>query len=70
MCYNSFGYIPPNADIHIEVSSHVETVVLMSAASRRSHNEKSEWEKYGEYFMNRSVSDIMSEYSEQHDEWH
>ena len=49
---------------------HVETVVLMSAASRRSQNEKSEWEKYGEYFMNRSVSDIMSEYSEQHDEWH
>ena len=52
------------------LSSHVECVVLMSSASRRSHNEKSEWEKYGEYFMNRSVSDIMSEYSEQHDEWH
>ncbi|MBQ8134986.1 MAG: 23S rRNA (uracil(1939)-C(5))-methyltransferase RlmD [Clostridia bacterium] len=49
---------------------HVETVVLMSAASRRSRNGKTEWEKYGEYFMNRSVSDIMSEYSEQHDEWH
>jgi hypothetical protein len=29
-----------------------------------------EHEKYGEYFMNRRVSDIMSEYSEQHDEWH
>ena len=54
----------------MDVSSHVETVVLMSAASRRSQNEKSEWEKYGEYFMNRSVSDIMSKYSEQHDEWH
>ena len=53
-----------------KVSMHVETVVLMSAASRRSHNKKSEWEKYGEYFMNRSVSDIMSKYSEQHDEWH
>ena len=53
-----------------KVSMHVETVVLMSAASRRSQNEKSEWEKYGEYFMNRSVSDIMNEYSEQHDEWH
>ena len=31
---------------------------------------KTEHEKYGEYFMNHSVSDIMSEYSEQHDEWH
>lgn len=42
---------------------HVETVVLMSRPM-------TEHEKYGEYFMNRSVSDIMSEYSEQHDEWH
>ena len=42
---------------------HVETVVLMSRPL-------TEHEKYGEYFMNRSVSDIMSEYSEQHDEWH
>ena len=42
---------------------HVETVVLMSRSL-------TEHEKYGEYFMNRSVSDIMSEYSEQHDEWH
>ena len=33
-------------------------------------NNLTEHEKYGEYFMNRSVSDIMSEYSEQHDEWH
>lgn len=24
---------------------------------------------YGDYFMNRSVEDVMSEYSEQHDEW-
>ena len=40
-----------------------ETVVLMSRSL-------TEHEKYGEYFMNRSVSDIMSEYSEQHDEWH
>lgn len=24
---------------------------------------------YGDYFMNRSVADIMAEYSEQHDEW-
>ena len=44
-------------------TSHVETVVLMSRSL-------TEHEKYGEYFMNRSVSDIMSEYSEQHDEWH
>lgn len=42
---------------------HMETVVLMSRPL-------TEHEKYGEYFMNRSVSDIMSEYSEQHDEWH
>ena len=34
------------------------------------NDEKTEWERYGEYFMNRSVSDIMEEYSEQHDEWH
>ena len=46
-----------------KVSMHVETVVLMSRPM-------TEHEKYGEYFMNRSVSDIMSEYSEQHDEWH
>ena len=46
-----------------KVSMHVETVVLMSRSLI-------EHEKYGEYFMNRSVSDIMSEYSEQHDEWH
>ncbi len=46
-----------------KVSMHVETVVLMSRSL-------TEHEKYGEYFMNRSVSDIMSEYSEQHDEWH
>lgn len=26
-------------------------------------------ERYGDYFMNRSVTDIMDEYSEQHDEW-
>ena len=51
-------------------TQHVETVVLMSAASRRSQNEKSELERYGEYFMNRSVLDIMSECSEQHAEWH
>lgn len=44
-------------------TGHVETVVLMSRPM-------TEHEKYGEYFMNRSVSDIMSEYSEQHDEWH
>ena len=44
-------------------TGHVETVVLMSRPL-------TEHEKYGEYFMNRSVSDIMSEYSEQHDEWH
>ena len=44
-------------------TAHVETVVLMSRPL-------TEHEKYGEYFMNRSVSDIMSEYSEQHDEWH
>lgn len=44
-------------------TAHVETVVLMSRPM-------TEHEKYGEYFMNRSVSDIMSEYSEQHDEWH
>ena len=44
-------------------TTHVETVVLMS-------HPLTEHEKYGEYFMNRSVSDIMSEYSEQHDEWH
>lgn len=30
---------------------------------------KTEWDKYGEYFMNRSVSDIMEEYSENHNEW-
>ena len=54
-------YVPPNADIYIEVSCYVETVVLMSRPL-------TEHEKYGEYFMNRSVSDIMSEYSEQHDE--
>ncbi len=41
---------------------HVETVVLMS-------RKKTEWDKYGEYFMNRSVSNIMEEYSENHDEW-
>lgn len=63
MVENNLGYIPPNADIYIEVSSHVETVVLMSRPL-------TEYEKYGEYFMNRSVSDIMSEYSEQHNEWH
>ncbi len=44
-------------------TTHVETVVLMSRPL-------TEHEKYGEYFMNRSVSDIMNEYSEQHDEWH
>lgn len=27
------------------------------------------WKAYGDYFMERSVQDIMSEYSEQHDEW-
>lgn len=26
-------------------------------------------ERYGDYFMNRSVTDIMDEYIEQHDEW-
>lgn len=26
-------------------------------------------DSYGDYFLNRSVADIMSEYSEQHDEW-
>ena len=31
--------------------------------------EKDEWERYGEYFMDRSVADIMLEYGEQHDEW-
>lgn len=25
--------------------------------------------RYGEYFTNRTVADIMEEYSEQHDEW-
>ena len=44
-------------------TSHVETVVLMSRPL-------TEYEKYGKYFMNRSVSDIMSEYSEHHNEWH
>lgn len=43
-------------------TNHVETVVLMS-------RKKTEWDKYGEYFMNRSVSDIMEEYSENHNEW-
>lgn len=27
------------------------------------------WEKYGEYFMNRTANDVMDEYSEQKDEW-
>jgi hypothetical protein len=27
------------------------------------------WEKYGEYFMNRSAADVMRESGEQHDEW-
>lgn len=40
----------------------VETVVLLT-------REQTQWEKYGEYFMNRSVSDIMEEYGEQRDEW-
>ena len=26
-------------------------------------------DSYGDYFLNRSVSDMMSEYDEQHDEW-
>lgn len=26
-------------------------------------------DNYGDYFLNRSVADIMNEYSEQHDEW-
>lgn len=43
-------------------TSHVETVLLMS-------RQKSEHEKYGEYFMSRTAADIMEEYSEQHDEW-
>ena len=59
-----------NTDIQIGVSCHVEPVVLMSAASRRSQNEKSEWGKYSGYSMNHSVPDIMSEYSEQHDKLH
>ncbi len=70
--FSSYGYTIVRA-VPVDMfprTPHVETVVLMSAASRRSQNEKSEWEKYGEYFMNRSVSDIMNEYSEQHDEWH
>ena len=28
------------------------------------------WEAYGEYFKNRTVSDVQAEYSEQQDEWH
>ena len=43
-------------------TSHVESVVLMSRPMTSD-------EKYGEYFMNRSVADIMEEWSEWHDEW-
>ena len=63
--FNELGYKPIEitpVDM-FPATSHVETVVLMSRSL-------TEHEKYGEYFMNRSVSDIMSEYSEQHDEWH
>ncbi len=63
--FNELGYKPTEitpVDM-FPATPHVETVVLMSRPL-------TEHEKYGEYFMNRSVSDIMSEYSEQHDEWH
>ena len=63
--FNDFGYVSQEVtpvDM-FPCTVHVETVVLMSRSL-------TEHEKYGEYFMNRSVSDIMSEYSEQHDEWH
>ncbi len=43
-------------------TGHVETVALLSRPA-------TEWEKYGEYFMNRTVSDIMQEYGEHRDEW-
>ncbi len=42
-------------------TGHVETVVLLSR--QKYENE------YEEYFMNRTVEDIMIEYSEQRDEW-
>lgn len=43
-------------------TTHVECVVLMSRPA-------TDWEKYGDYFMNRNVVDIMEEYGEQRDEW-
>lgn len=43
-------------------SEHVECVMLLTC-------EKGRAKLYGEYFMNRSVADIMKEYGEQHDEW-
>ncbi len=48
--------------IHAVVPRHVETVVLLERPLTA-------WEKYGEYFMNRSAADVMREYGEQHDEW-
>ncbi len=42
-------------------TSHVETVALLSR--KKYENE------YEEYFMSRTVEDIMLEYGEQHDEW-
>ena len=59
----NFPVIGEDTQISLDTLQPVETVVLMSRSLI-------EHEKYGEYFMNRSVSDIMSEYSEQHDEWH
>ena len=43
----------------------------MKALSRlaRADYKVSTGDAYGDYFLNRSVKDIMSEYSEQHDEW-
>lgn len=58
------GYQPQTA-LAVDLfprTGHVETIALMS-------RKKTEWDRYGEYFMNRSVSDIMGEYSENHDEW-
>ena len=40
----------------------------MSKLSRNGHKILT-GDAYGDYFMNRSVADIMAEYSEQYDEW-
>ncbi len=61
LCENGYEVKRARAIDLFPMTVHCETVVLLSRQKYR--------DEYEEYFMNRTVEDIMLEYGEQRDEW-